>query len=132
MIATITHRDLAALLDAVARRASSVEIVVDNRLEQSIAATVRTDTMSDARATFTRYSACSMAAALEASLVDAAGWINAQPGHKTPIAIATVAPMLEVIGALKALLDAVGYARAVAPAAIVRARDALAGIGVEA
>lgn len=125
----IARRDLAALLDDVARRASSVEIVVDNTLDLSIAATVSTDRMADARTTITRY-ADSMSAALELALVDAAGWINAQPGFKTPIAISTTVPMLDAIAALQGLLAEAQHARGIAPAAMERARTALVAIGV--
>lgn len=122
----IARRDLAALLDDVSRRACAVEIVVDNTLEQSISATVRTDRMADARAVITRY-ADSMSAALEAALVEAATWINAQPGFKTPIVIGTTAPTIELIASLRALLEQAERGRGVVdPRAVARGRAAIA------
>lgn len=79
--------DLRKLLDDVALRAVAIEIHVDNRLEQSIAASVRTERQGDAAATFVRHSCDSAADALAAVLVDAALWCNAQPSARRKIVV---------------------------------------------
>lgn len=88
-------RDLRKLLDDVALRAVAIEIHVDNRLEQSIAASVRTERQGDAAATFVRHSCDSAAEALEAVLIDAALWCNAQPSVRRKI-VAEADPALRL------------------------------------
>lgn len=92
--------DLRRLLDDVAMRAAKIEIAVDSRLEQSVAATVHTDRHGDSAAVFVRFAPDSASAALELALTDAAVWSNAQRGARKPIALDT----LEPIWALKAMV----------------------------
>lgn len=99
----IPRPDLRKLLDDVAMHALAIEIHVDNRLEQSIAATVRMERHADAAATFARHSGDSAAEALDLVLVDAARWCNAQPTARRQIEVATVEPVLALIAMVRRL-----------------------------
>lgn len=124
----MTRPDLRRLLDDVAMRATRIEIVVDARIEQSVAATVHTDRHGDAAATLTRYAADSAADALEAVLVEAAAWSNARSSVRRAISLdhddvlgklceaaAKMADVLEAIGGGEAAL--IDFTRAAIAAA---------------
>lgn len=97
------HADLARLLDSVMRRAK--QVTLDATLDASVAATVVTDRMGDAVASHTRY-ADHPSTALQAVLLDAAEWINRQPGYGARIETAWGLPQIELAGALARTIEA--------------------------
>lgn len=121
----MSRPDLRRLLDDVAMRATRIEIIIDARLEQSVAATVHTDRHGDAAAVLTRYAADSATEALEAVLVDAAVWSNARSAVRRPISVDhddAIAKLCEVAEAMAVKLEGVDpaladYARAAIAAA---------------
>lgn len=119
--------DLAKLLDDVCRRARTVELTTT--LEHSIRCAVTTDRIGDAEAVVVRY-ADHPSEALTRALVDAAGWVNAQPHHGPAIATAWALPQLELAGALSALLSDVVNGRDTT-GSVTKARDVLARWGAE-
>lgn len=115
--------DLRRLLDDVAMRSTRIAIEIDPRVEQSIAATVTTDRHGSSQATLTRYGVDSASQALEAALVDAACWVNAQAPKRTIEVrrddVDSLAKLARALSALVAESDPVLSAYALAAAQAV-------------